>query len=483
MLIVWIIKNYRMVLDILLIIAAVIAFSFWDPFGIMDPEPRLHDTPVSIKSVKQIGELVSAEYYGEVVSSLSSAKLEEYTDEVLDDVATTLLEEMLLAIDSLSKHERVKKKVGFLSLTPKRNQKLFYEISPSFTHNIHYRTFLEFTYEKLFKGKKFKEHRAINDFVSLYLKNPGKFKSVVSDEYKIFFKAEKTREVKKTRIKRHEVVFIGRGWVKAGFDLSHFTEKNFHYDAKNKVAYLVNLEAKILDHDINPWFIPERKIKGFELVRASAHANYKDVKIVKTNCKAKLLEQAFDKEILEKATTNACRTFQQFFSVLLDEEVKEVRIYKEKYQYYGDMMMADSLISASELQIIDQLLLHDTARLDTNWKCYYNLNEQKNALQAFLHRLTTSGIQGETYSKVHIPLCKFSNQFNQVYDDGALAKEDTLAISDLGVLLCADRALNKQDTLWYPKGFNKDSLHSVFIEKLVQQDSTIIRPEYFKCRN
>ena len=65
-------------MQIVAVVAGVLTFSFFDPFGLLSPKKRtLQDTPVSVKSIKEIGELISAEYYGEVLSSLREVYIEE----------------------------------------------------------------------------------------------------------------------------------------------------------------------------------------------------------------------------------------------------------------------------------------------------------------------------------------------------------------------------------------------------------------------
>ena len=64
-------KGASLVLQIIVVIAAVLVFSWFDPFDFLAPTKRtLKNTPIQIQSIREIGELITAEYYGEVISSL-----------------------------------------------------------------------------------------------------------------------------------------------------------------------------------------------------------------------------------------------------------------------------------------------------------------------------------------------------------------------------------------------------------------------------
>ena len=65
-----IIKAIPFLLQVLLVVAAVAIFAFFDPFGIfIQTRQKLKDTPVDVRSIREIGELITAEYYGEVIGS------------------------------------------------------------------------------------------------------------------------------------------------------------------------------------------------------------------------------------------------------------------------------------------------------------------------------------------------------------------------------------------------------------------------------
>src|SRR6187455_2031736 len=74
--IVFFIRNWKLLLDCVIVVAAILAFTFWDPFSIFNTR-KLRQTATLVTSVREIGELVTAEYYGEVIASWKEFKLTE----------------------------------------------------------------------------------------------------------------------------------------------------------------------------------------------------------------------------------------------------------------------------------------------------------------------------------------------------------------------------------------------------------------------
>ena len=164
--------------------------------------------------------------------------------------------------------------------------------------------------------------------------------------------------------RRKEIVFIGRGWVKAGFDFGKLNEGNFMYDEANKSVHFFGIKPVILDTDINPWFIPERKVKGFELVNYSGKVNFEDAKAVKKQCKEKLLEQARKADIVKKAMENGEETLKNFFSLILDEPDIKVRFHTHPFDLHYAMIAADTLVDINEAIFIQELYEKQMKKID-----------------------------------------------------------------------------------------------------------------------
>ena len=72
-------KYFKTLTDILIVAAIVGAFAYFDPFGWFRGPTKIKDTPLILSSVRSIGQLVTAEYYGEAVATLADTIFEDYT--------------------------------------------------------------------------------------------------------------------------------------------------------------------------------------------------------------------------------------------------------------------------------------------------------------------------------------------------------------------------------------------------------------------
>ncbi|MEM7298430.1 MAG: hypothetical protein AAF391_09220, partial [Bacteroidota bacterium] len=81
-------KHWKLILDILIIVAIVVLVFLWNPFNLFGKGLKLQDTANMVSEIKEIGELVTAEYYGEVIASDEEAELglvERDTIEILGE--------------------------------------------------------------------------------------------------------------------------------------------------------------------------------------------------------------------------------------------------------------------------------------------------------------------------------------------------------------------------------------------------------------
>ncbi|HEY4785590.1 MAG TPA: hypothetical protein VIH57_06055, partial [Bacteroidales bacterium] len=71
-------SGLTLIVQILLVVAAVLIFAWFDPFDIfMNTKLSIRDTPSRVKEIKEIGELITAEYCGEVISSFYNVQQQE----------------------------------------------------------------------------------------------------------------------------------------------------------------------------------------------------------------------------------------------------------------------------------------------------------------------------------------------------------------------------------------------------------------------
>ncbi|MBV6644526.1 MAG: DUF4230 domain-containing protein [Cyclobacteriaceae bacterium] len=348
-------------LQIAIVAVGVFAFSFFDPFGLLSTKKQtLEDTPVTVRSIKEIGKLITAEYYGEVLTSLQEAIIEEILENAdHDSVQLRFVEERFFeALNDL--HDR-KSNLNIRGLNQGRKlYSFFYHEYTSVTQHPYYQTYLEFVIPRYFDGK---DKSEIKFLKALYKSSnlEGELQKIKMSQAD--FAQIKTNEIgvrtADKKFKKSQIVVLGRGWVKAGIDFGTFNERNFKYDAERKIIQLIGMRPQILVCTINPWFIPEKQIKGFEVVLATKKARKPEyMRMVKTLSMQKLRQNALHAEILEKAKDNAEENLKSFFSLLIPDGIDDVIIYDDFFSYFDASLSSDSLSTLS-MQTVDSLFFSE----------------------------------------------------------------------------------------------------------------------------
>ncbi len=362
-----IIKAIPFVVQVILVVVAVALFAFFDPFGIFMPTKlKLKDTPVDVRSFREIGQLITAEYYGEVVSSYAH-EVEEKQDtiiEVFQERMVELLDRYVFEINELNDRFVVKEF---------RKNKILDQYNVAIGElgfDVDYKRLLFYVHAKE-KGNGFKSKNLDDELDGWKLKklvknavingyrenqkiiNSKSYLKLLFDVYEGQLKKEKTKKLRKKNL-----VMLGRGWVKAGFDFGEFKAENFKYDKANKNIYFIGFKPQILSATINPWFIPEEGVEGFEflIVERKVRRDYKIVQLVKQRCLDQLIRKAHEREILQKAIKNARESLREFFSLLLDEEINRVIFYDNEFDYTYDDIIKNDTITGEELLLIEHLL-------------------------------------------------------------------------------------------------------------------------------
>ena len=379
----FLIKNWKLFLDIVIVVGAIIAFTFWDPIG-MFTNARTKQTANLVTGVRDIGQLVTAEYYGEVISSWKEFKLTEFPSDTLTSFAEDAWQEVALTIwENRGRKNELKSKV--------RNSEFHLDLPSNNTFNefvaclgnqyltrkmtriykegslvgnveqtIYKRMLKDFKkeYKRLNKTSRLKGER-LDSAMNAYLMDVPSFVYDFFPFYQYLVGEDLDRERKKN------IVFIGRGSVRAGFDFGQLDESNFLYEEDRKMIHFYGIKPTVLDVDINPWFIPERKVKGFELVSFSGDVDFKEAKEVKRQCKQKLLAQARGAEIVKRAEENGVEALRNFFSLLLDEPDLQVSFHTHPYDLHLATIKADTLVDRYEAVFIDSLYQQYLGTIDT----------------------------------------------------------------------------------------------------------------------
>ena len=355
-------SNIGLIFQILIVVGAVILLAYFDPFGIFgSKKQKLENTPVDVRSIREIGVLISAEYYGEVLTSLQEALVEEIKESAVND--SKEFEDLKITYQqSISDfYERRKSiRLGLL----RRGDKLydmFYHDNPILTEHPYYQVFIKVLMEQSFIEKN-NEKQFLKSLIKLKAneveqltesigKVPvSKFLVRTDEELKIFTADKKQR--------KSQIVVLGRGSVKAGIDFGQFTQQNFKYNPNTKTIHLIGIKPQILTSDINPWFIPEKQIKGFEIVIMTKKASKPQYMLkVKERALKKLRQKAIQANIVGQAKKNAERNLQSFFSLLMPDGVDEVIIHDDFLSYFDQSFITDS-ITVDIMRSIDSLFVN-----------------------------------------------------------------------------------------------------------------------------
>ncbi|MEL6560923.1 MAG: DUF4230 domain-containing protein [Bacteroidota bacterium] len=355
-------SNIGLIFQILIVVGAVVLLAYFDPFGIFgSKKQKLENTPVDVRSIREIGVLISAEYYGEVLTSLQEALVEEIKESAVNDSKEF---EDLIATYQQSIGDFYERRRSIRLGLLRRGDKLydlFYHDNPILTEHPYYQVFIKVLLEQnfidknserqflksLIKMKQTKVDELIEDIGNVPVSD---FLVRTDEELEIFTADKKQR--------KSQIVVLGRGSVKAGIDFGQFTEQNFKYNANTKTIHLVGIKPQILTSDINPWFIPEKQIKGFEIVVMTKKASKPQYMLkVKQRALKKLRQKAIQANIVEHAKKNAERNLQSFFSLLMPDGVDEVVIHDDFLSYFDQSFVTDS-ITVDVMRSIDSLFVN-----------------------------------------------------------------------------------------------------------------------------
>lgn len=381
-------KNWKLLLDILLVVGGIILFTIFDPFGIF-VETQTQKTANMVSGVRSIGQLVTAEYYGEVMSSWKDYQLSEFPEDTITETAKMLYLDLMMTFqDANQKFKNLYP--DNVAVIKKNYPPELYSKFIIFLGNQKYNLPLKKIYDEKEKNGFFDgnaEKKILERFYSdiqdqhksyskQFKKEPDQFllayreylTSIPDYVYGFngFFQGLTKIHLQSRPGRKDNIVLIGRGWVKAGFDFGNFDMRNFQYDKENKIVHFFGIYPSILDTDINPWFIPQLKVKGFELVEYSGDVDFEEAKKVKHLCKLKLLEKARQADIISQAMANGEETLQNFFSIVLDEPDIKISFHTLPFDKYWAMVSSDTLIDISEALYIDSLYrIENATQMDT----------------------------------------------------------------------------------------------------------------------
>ncbi|AGA79876.1 DUF4230 domain-containing protein [Echinicola vietnamensis] len=380
-------KNWRFIIDVLLVIGIVIVLFWWNPMKIFGGGLKLEDTANLVTDVNQIRELVTAEYYGEVITSIEEARLNPLQEEDIKSKVGLLYDDLMAALGQLEAFQaiplsqrvdeyrngdkvsnwrrKVKHDVSSRNILEKLDYlDLLVEIQ-SDPYYLPLMGYLWRTIDKKEMGEVPNDRDIEATLFFLYQNSPFRDFSAreldgFMEDYYYHLQASISR-----RESRKKLTMIGRGWVKAGFDFSELGPESIVYYEESGIIHLIGVAPKILDADINPWFIPEKGIPGFQILDEHGPVNFHDAKRVKQYCVEKLTVQAYQASILQNAHEQGQETLKNFFSLLTDSEIKQVIFHSSPFTTFAREAEKDELITYAEAYMLDSLLDIELQTIDS----------------------------------------------------------------------------------------------------------------------
>ncbi len=449
-------KNWKFLLDVLIVLALVVGLFVWNPFGVFGGGLKLNETANMVTEVRRIGQLVTAEYYGEVIASIDEARLDLIEDENIRTRGGILYLDIKSAIknlkdfQALSKDERDEE---YEKMTPVNNWRriIRHEVdSRNIMDKLNYHGFLdgvsadplyedmlEYLYRVKTKKKKDDKwnpsQRNREEALFLMHETPVTFKDTLnSKEFIDFYYQNKIADFSRKET-RKKLAMVGRGWVKAGFDFTNLDPSAVVvYDDVEEV-HIFGLAPTILNADINPWFIPEKGIPGFEILDFNGKVDFKDAKKVKEYCVEKLMSFAHRAEILKNAEIQGAETLKNLFSLITGKDVKKVVFHHDGISQIIAQIESDEAVSRFELGLFDSLLKMELVVLDSlelamkeDNKLFRTVEQKKKNIAFSISRLQKLQMLGTSANYGY-----FSKTILEIAADGVLDDNEKIVLSSL----------------------------------------------------
>ena len=383
---VFLLKNWKSILDVILVIALVLLFFIWNPFGIFGGGLQLRPTANLVTEIKEMGQLITSEYYGEVIASMEEARMNYLEEEAVAEKASRLYDQLYDAMSYLHDFQSLEPEVREaqyqeMGLTRARRKIIRSKVSRSnILEKLNDQDLLEdFSYEPLYgdileyvwtsgRGNRSWEgtpRQKEDALMLLYSRAANNQEEDLQESaFMQFYYAKKHTEQSKKEL-RKKLAIVGRGWVKAGFDFSKLDNTNFYVNEEAGEVHFFGFSATILNSDINPWFIPELGIPGFEILDYNGKVDFKDAQTLKLHCIDKLVVKAREADILQNAERNGAEILKNLFSLLTGKDIKKVFFHHDDIIQFSKAIAEDEYISYHEAVLLDFNLAKERDTIDS----------------------------------------------------------------------------------------------------------------------
>ncbi len=448
-------NSARLIFDIALVAAAILLIYWWNPLGIFGGKTQLQPTANMVTEITEMGELITAVYYGEVITSIQEARIDvlenpEVTQQSIG--AYEELKEMLVRLatfDSLSRDEKI---MTLSTENPKLNRrdrnrlvldavsrnnildKLIYredweafELLPLHDQVLAY-LYSKFDKQEATIRNNLTENQTKQLLFELY---PKEIDTHWNTEEFIDAYVQRKLDDAPRQEARKKLAMIGRGTVKAGFDLSELMPSMFYINEDAAELHFFGLAPKILNTDINPWFIPEKGIPGFDILTHSGKVNFNDAKKVKEFAVQKLEVSAQRADILKHAELFGGETLKQLFSLVTGKEIKMVFFHHDQIIQLAQQIMKDRFINYEEAKLYEERITEERRIIDSLNRSRENrFNNQQLARQKWQTLIEmTKQVREYSFESDNLGFNYFSTWVFQMGLDSLVSKAemDTLA--------------------------------------------------------
>jgi hypothetical protein len=380
-------NSTKFLLEIALIIGAVVLVYIWNPMNIFGGKAKLQPTANMVSEITQMGQLVTAEYYGEVIASIDEARTDILDQPQIRDQARIAYEQIVAEINDLKSFQGLtldqKMELGDPEKQLKRRERktlLHDEVS---RNNIldklyylgdwgssevldYFDEVLAFLYLSVNNSEELRASLSQNQLKELLYKLYIRESIDPWDEaaFMSAYTQSKLASLPKREAKK-QLALIGRGTVKAGFDFRELNPNMYYINEEVGELHFFGLSPKILNADINPWFIPEKGVPGFDILISNRRVNFKDSKKVKEYAVQKLTSNARKAGIVQQAENFGGETLLRLFSLLTGNDLKKVVFHHDEIIQLTQDIAEDRFVNYEEAKLFETHLHKEKAAIDS----------------------------------------------------------------------------------------------------------------------
>lgn len=437
----FILKFWRRIVDIAVLLLIIALFFYFDPFNLSKSKLTTNSTANLVSGIKDIGQLVTAEYYGEVISSLKKSRYERYVNDSVAYNQNRWLKKIKHQLFDIYKDHHKEFFIVRYSKYKKAKSELVEELYSEYENSLDYGAFIVYLRSELVGRerssltKKRLNKKYLDDVVDfLFSEVKKRYKDSPEDVFNKYmdeniFTNDKFSEFSRKKVNKEtdkDIAMIGRGWVKAGFNFQSLNEKKFFFDEEKFTVFVFGMKPEILDADINPWFVPENKIPGYQIVSSKGRVNFEDAKTVKENCRMKLREKAVEAGIIESAKKNGMEAIKNLISLLTNEEVKKVVFVSNNLDKIYDEISLDGVVSYVESETIDKVVKQYRKEIDSlTGKLRLN---KENEITDFLNSVQSLKYVDKSQNSVNFNY--YISKCNNIFRDGFLTMDNAINRDD-----------------------------------------------------